>query len=285
VFRIDLVLDCLGCGRFLTFRKRFLTRCLFAIARSGNLRCKYHAGGYSFCQAGERSALPVVAPDTRRLFKSHLFFFRLKSVVGHRFDMEFKRLLASGELLEWTRLEVDRCPHCTLAHARSAHCSAAVDLVPFVERFSALYSIDPIDVQVVATQYEVRKHADAQTALRILMGLILVTSACPILERMRPLAHMHMPFATTAEMDGLDGLSSDFDRLNHAFSGRLELAVQGDACVKTAAYLSLGKNPFRRFIFVDASRPSRPWRSNISVSQLIQASARQLSSQTARPRA
>ena len=90
------------------------------------------------------------------------------------------------------------------------------------------------------------------------MGLILATGACPILGRMRPLAHMHMPFATTTEMvyrivsmhlfgcflrgepvglDGLDGFFSDIDRLNHAFFGRLKRAVQRDAGINALVAL------------------------------------------------
>jgi hypothetical protein len=176
--------------------------------------------------------------------------FRLKSGVEHRFDVEFDRPPAQGKLPEWTRLEVDKCPHCPLANAPGARCPAAADLVPLVERFSALSSIDQVDVLVVTPQYEARKHTDTQTALSALMGLILATGGCPILARMRPLAHMHMPFATATEivyriismhligcllrgepagLDGLDGFFSDIDRLNHAFFARLNRAMQRDA--------------------------------------------------------
>ncbi len=192
------------------------------------------------------------------LSKKVIYLFRLESGVGHRFDVEFDRPPASGDLPEWTRLEVDKCPHCPLPNAADAHCPAAADLVPLVEKFSALSSIDRIDVHVVTPQYEARKRTDTQTALRALMGLILATGACPILGRMRPLAHMHMPFATTTEMvyrivsmhlfgcflrgepvglDGLQGFFSDIDRLNHAFFGRLKRAVQRDASINALVAL------------------------------------------------
>jgi hypothetical protein len=184
------------------------------------------------------------------LNKKVIYLFQLESGVGHRFDVEFDRPLAGGDLPEWTRLEVDKCPHCPLPNAPGARCPAAADLVPVVERFSALSSIDRIDVHVVTPEYEARKRTDTQTALSALMGLILATSACPILGRMRPLAHMHMPFASATErvyrilsmhlfgcflrgepvgLDGLDGFFSDIDRLNQAFFGRLNRAVQRDA--------------------------------------------------------
>ena len=182
--------------------------------------------------------------------KKIIYFFRLESGVGHRFDVEFDRPAAAGPLPEWTRREVDKCPHCPLPDTPGTHCPAAADLVPLVEKFSALSSIDRVDVHVVTPEYEAHKRTDTQTALRALMGLIFATGACPILGRMRPLAHMHMPFATgtenvyrivsmhlmgqflrgeTAGLDGLDRFFSDIDKLNHAFFGRLKRAVQRDA--------------------------------------------------------
>ncbi len=178
------------------------------------------------------------------------YLFRLEAGAVYRFDVDFGRPPAGGILPEWTRLETDRCPHCPLPNAPGARCPAAADLVPLVERFSALSSIDRVDVRVVTSAFEARKHTDTQTALSALMGLVLATSACPILGRMRPLAHTHTPFATTGEqvyrivsmhlmgrflrgepegLDGLDEFFSDIDRLNHAFFGRLSRAVQRDA--------------------------------------------------------
>lgn len=192
----------------------------------------------------------AATPERKSLSQKIIYFFRLESGEGYRFDVEFDRPAAGGELPEWTRLESDKCPHCPLPGTAGEYCPAAADLVPVVERFSALSSIDRMEVHVVTTQYEMRKRTDTQTALRALMGLILATSACPILRRMLPLAHMHMPFATATEsvyrivsmhllgchlrgaaagLDGLDELFADIDRLNHAFFGRLKRAVQRDA--------------------------------------------------------
>ena len=185
-----------------------------------------------------------------RQTKKVIYLFQLDSGIGYRFDVEFDRTVAGGELPEWTRLETDQCPHCPLPSAPGARCPAAADLVPLVERFSALSSIGRVEVRVLTAEFEARKQTDTQTALSALMGLVLATSACPILGRMRPLAHTHSPFATASEqvyrilsmhlmgcflrgepaaLDGLDRLFSDIDRLNQAFFGRLNRAVQRDA--------------------------------------------------------
>ena len=186
------------------------------------------------------------------LGKKIIYIFRLESGAAHRFDVEFDRPTSDGELPAWTLLEADKCPHCPLPDTHGARCPAAADLVPIVEKFSALSSIERIDVHVLTPECESRKHTDTQTALRALMGLIFATGRCPILQRMRPLAHMHMPFATGTEMvyrivsmhllgrflrgepaalDGLKELFSDIDQLNRAFAGRLNRAAQRDASI------------------------------------------------------
>jgi hypothetical protein len=192
------------------------------------------------------------------LNKNIIYFFRLASGEEHRFEVPFNRPERGGELPSWTRLETDKCPNCRLPAVAGARCPAAADLVPLIERFSALASIDKINVRVITEQYEARKHTDSQTALSALMGLILATSACPILGKMRPLAHTHMPFATPTEMvyriasmhffgnflrdepiglEGLDSFFADIDKLNHAFARRLKRAVESDAGINALIML------------------------------------------------
>ena len=186
------------------------------------------------------------------------YIFRLESGVEHRFDVDFDRPAPSGDLPDWTLLETDKCEHCPLAGGPGVRCPAAADLVPVIERFSALASVDSVDVRVVRAQYEARKKTDTQTALSALMGLILATSACPILSRMRPLAHTHLPFSTDTEMvyriatmhlfdcflrgrtpdlQGLAGFFADIDKLNEAFAERIKRATQRDAGINALVVL------------------------------------------------
>ena len=186
------------------------------------------------------------------------YIFRLESGVEYSFDVDFDRPVASGALPDWTLLETNKCEHCPLASAPGARCPAAADLVPIVERFSALASIETVDVRIVRAQYEAHKHTDTQTALSALMGLILATSACPILSRMRPLAQTHLPFPTetesvyriaamhllgsylagaTPDLAKLDALFADLAKLNEAFARRLKRAIQNDASINALVVL------------------------------------------------
>ena len=186
------------------------------------------------------------------------YFFRLESGAEHRFDVDFERAAPGGALPDWILLDTNKCGHCPLASSPGARCPAAADLVPVVERFSALASVDSVEVRVVNAQYEARKRTDTQTALSALMGLILATSACPILSRMRPLAYTHLPFTTDTEMlyriaamhlfdcylrgttpdlQGLAGFFADFDTLNEAFAKRIKRATQRDASINALVVL------------------------------------------------
>ena len=186
------------------------------------------------------------------------YFFRLESGVEYRFDVDFDRAAPSGPLPDWTLLETDKCEHCPLHGGPGVRCPAAADLVPVVEQFSALASVENVDVRVVRAQYEAHKKTDTQTALSALMGLILATSACPILSRMRPLAHTHLPFSTDTEMvyriaamhlfdcflrgvtpdlQGLAGFFADIDKLNEAFAQRIKRATQRDAGINALVVL------------------------------------------------
>jgi hypothetical protein len=181
----------------------------------------------------------------------------------HRFDVDVERPSSAkrGALPVWTALDDNKCPHCPLASAEDAACPAAADLAPVVERFSKLSSIARADVRITTIEREVRKETDAQTALSALMGLIMATSGCPILRRLKPLAVMHLPFATPtetifrtvaahlvralvdgkpADIDELRRFYDDVDTLNHAFIARLRKAAERDASLNALVVLQAG---------------------------------------------
>jgi hypothetical protein len=188
------------------------------------------------------------------------YLFRLENGGEHRFDVDLDRpaARAAEDLPSWTALAKNTCPHCPLPKTAGAVCPAAADLAPVVKRFSALASIDGAEVRVITDVREVRKRTDVQTALSGLMGLILATSGCPILRRLRPLAETHLPFLTETEMiyrmaamqlfgcflrgepasfDGLHHFFDDLDTLDKAFAERLRTAAEKDASLNALMVL------------------------------------------------
>ena len=186
------------------------------------------------------------------------YVFQVESGAEHRFDIDLDRPAADGALPDWTLLEKDKCPNCPLPDKPGARCPAAADLATVVAKFSALASIENVSVRVVRSEFEVHKKTDSQTALSALMGLILATSGCPILNRMRPLAHMHLPFPEETEvvyrlvsmhvlecflagvkpdLGKLEKFFADVETLNHAFAKRIKRAVQRDAGINALVML------------------------------------------------
>jgi hypothetical protein len=189
----------------------------------------------------------------------------LEDGTDHRFEVDVDRPVVQrrGQLPVWTALEQNRCPHCPLPASEGAVCPPAADLQPVVERFSLLSSIARAHVRITTDERDMVKDTDAQTALSALMGLIMATSGCPILRQLKPLAVMHLPFATATEstyravavhlvravLDGkpvdlaeLRRFVDDLDTLNLAFIHRLRQAAERDASLNALVVLQAGSS-------------------------------------------
>ena len=106
---------------------------------------------------------------------------------------------AAAQTPRWTRLENNRCSNCPLNPAQYSHCPAAVDLHRVIEDFRGLPAFKKVSVQVRTPEREYIKHAGLEEGLRALLGVIMATSACPLLGRLKPMAQQHLPFASNQE--------------------------------------------------------------------------------------
>ena len=161
----------------------------------------------------------------------------------------------------WVRLEHHRCGNCPLEGVRN--CPAASDLREVVATFRGVSSTEVADVTVTAPERTYHKRCDVQTALGSLVGLMMATSGCPILSRMRPMARTHLPFSSVVEtvfrttsayllgqyLRSLDGetpdyslvglarLYEDLNTLNNAFAARLAGLADQDANLNAVSRL------------------------------------------------
>jgi len=153
----------------------------------------------------------------------------------------------------WAALEHHRCPDCTLLEADGACCPAALGLAGLLAFFGEAASYDEADVSVETGRRTYSKRVPLQDAAGSLIGLVMASSGCPVLDPLRPLAGVHLPFASedeTAfrlvgayllgqflraqegeapdwELAGLEGLFDRLERLNESFCRRLEAARRG----------------------------------------------------------
>lgn len=99
----------------------------------------------------------------------------------------------------WTRLEYQQCSNCPLSRNTFSHCPAAVDLHQVIEDFHGLPAFKKARVWVRTPEREYTKQVSLEEGLRALLGVIMATSACPVLGKLRPMAQNHLPFANNQE--------------------------------------------------------------------------------------
>lgn len=95
---------------------------------------------------------------------------------------------------EWIRLERLKCPDCPLAPGSRMTCPAALSIKPVVEAFGNSVSFQSIRVMAEINGVKLEATVPAQHAVRSLVGLLLALSSCPVMEKLRPMAHFHLPF-------------------------------------------------------------------------------------------
>jgi hypothetical protein len=173
-------------------------------------------------------------------------------------DREFDFAAVRDEAPEWVKLKHNQCPNCPLTVKDCQYCPAAVDLSAVVTDFQRMPATTTAKIRVVTPEREYYKETALEEGLRSLMGLIMGSSACPILQQLKPNARNHLPFASqddfiirsTAlyllkqyfnyregqrpdwELQGLISLNQELQTLNEAFWLRVKEACEGDSNLK-----------------------------------------------------
>jgi len=109
-------------------------------------------------------------------------------------------ILDKSDYPSWTELSFKQCSNCPLNTEENSHCPVAIDAKEIILEFKEILSSSVTEVRVITQEREYFKRCDAQTGLRALIGLVMATSACPILSKMRGMAYYHLPFASIDEI-------------------------------------------------------------------------------------
>ena len=180
----------------------------------------------------------------------------------------------------WTCLSYHRCPNCPLDPTRHPHCPVAANLVDVIESFRDCASTEEAQIVIRHSSREYHRRAPLQYGISSLMGLYMVTSGCPILDKLRPMVQTHLPFATLEEttyrlvsmyllaqyflhqrgrrvdwkLHELVRLCEDINQVNQAFAGRILSINPRDAslnaivnldCVPTLTALSITRDSLK----------------------------------------
>jgi len=136
--------------------------------------------------------------------------FNYKFTFGSGLEKEFNLALDSKTLNlipktkkesypQWTELPYCKCPNCPLHEDRHPFCPIAINLVDVVDFFRAAISYEEVDLLIEQEARGYVKHTTLQQGINSLIGIYMVTSGCPVMEKLKPMVRYHLPFATMRE--------------------------------------------------------------------------------------
>lgn len=155
----------------------------------------------------------------------------------------------------WTLLERNQCVNCPLDARQHRFCPVALNFVDVAEQFAHRVSYEEVQVTVTTPDRTYIKDTVLQQGLSSLLGVIMTTSGCPIMEPLKPMVRQHLPFATVLEtliravsmyllaqflrrsegqsfefgLEGLNRIYAEVALVNRDFARRLQEAATEDA--------------------------------------------------------
>ena len=156
---------------------------------------------------------------------------------------------------EWAKLLYHQCDNCPLDEEEHEFCPIAHRIGGLIDAFRDVSAYETAHVLVMTQQRDISKTTTIQEALGSLLGIHMVTSGCPVMEKLKPLVRYHLPFATLQEsvirvasiylliqyfldkkgkkpdwdLKNLDSIYEDVRLVNAGISMRLKYAAEKDA--------------------------------------------------------
>lgn len=204
-------------------------------------------------------------PDSIRIDYSYLF--KGGTRVGFNLCLD-KQTLAlkldkKTEPPLWTLLNHKRCENCPLDEKKHLHCPVALNFAYIAEPFKDMLSHENVSVTVRTAERTFSKETTIQMGLSPLIGIIMTTAGCPIMEHLKPMVRFHLPFASLDEtifrmvsmyllvqyyrhqdgmpagwnLDGLMKAYAEVSIVNRDFANRLRDAAKKDANINALVNL------------------------------------------------
>ncbi|MBF0547315.1 MAG: hypothetical protein HQM08_22935 [Candidatus Riflebacteria bacterium] len=194
--------------------------------------------------------------DKKKLVEYHFLFEDGKKA---QFKVNLERAKEQfslpPDIPKWTELSFNQCDNCSLSKSENEYCPTAVDISEIVSAFSDIFSFTQTKVTVKTPTRNFFKECDTQSALNSLLGVVMASSACPILSQLKPLAVFHLPFASIQEtiyrtvgnylirqyfankegktpdleLNGLQKLYKDLQTVNNSLTARIRKMSEKDS--------------------------------------------------------
>jgi hypothetical protein len=195
--------------------------------------------------------------------------FELSNGEEIRFELDLDEDLSivnypAESLPPWVRLGYQQCPNCPLNPEETPQCPVAVNLVPVFEKFRNIVSHQQATITIDTDDRTYKRTDDVQRGLSSLMGVLMASSGCPILDKLRPMVRTHLPFSSLREtiyravsmyilaqhfrerknleaeysLDGLKKIYDEITQVNYALSGRVRSYYSSDANINALIILN-----------------------------------------------
>lgn len=102
---------------------------------------------------------------------------------------------------EWAKYKNFRCPHCPVNAQEDEFCPVAVNLEEIIRFFSNTASYEKITLSVETKERTFIKETSVQSGVSGIIGILMVTSGCPVMGKLKPMVRYHIPFATLEETE------------------------------------------------------------------------------------
>jgi len=156
----------------------------------------------------EKAAAQEDKSGRNSVYGERLFFdyvFKFEDGEEHLFtvnlDPETLRYLPQEPLKgdNWTRLEHNQCENCSLDPEHDRDCLVALSIKDLVKDFAEKISYETADVTVHTNERSYFKKTTMQKGIASLLGILMVSSGCPVMAKLRPMVRFHLPFASILE--------------------------------------------------------------------------------------
>ncbi len=166
---------------------------------------------------------------------------------------------------QMSRLSFHQCPNCPLNEKDHPYCPVARNLEHILRHFKDIISYERVTVLVETAERTYSSQTSVQHGLSSMMGIVMVSSGCPILSRLKPMVRFHLPFASLKEtvfrsastylvgqyirykngqkpdwnMEGLIKIYRDIEEVNAHLANRVRSLVGRDAHINALIALDV----------------------------------------------
>lgn len=186
---------------------------------------------------------------------------------------------------DWTKLSHSQCPNCPLNEKTHPRCPIAANLVDLIGFFKESISYEKVRVEVTTPERTYSKETALAEGISSVIGIYMVTSGCPIMDKLKPMVRTHLPFASWEEtlyrmitvyllaqyflyrsgkkadwpLKNIGNISEQINIVNQAFCGRLQETHLRDAALNAVVQLDCFANLTASFVAEDRIDEMKPF--------------------------